>query len=454
MKPTAPSAHAVRSEPGASLPRLLDKRVQRAVLLTSLTFGLAAKPVLALDGWITVDELKPPVPTADPAVTGPGISGVSHDVGVFGSNVFSVGSARYDANASPPAYSAIIRKSPSSGNANTWTEVDYYAPTGWPYRKYRGFGSGADGTLYAAGDLFRPLPDNQWKSAWMVQKSINGGENWVEDEIYQENGQEWDKAACFDIKGHPNGDVYAVGGSVTTGFSWEVRKKSAGATSVFTRVDKVGPRSMATYAHAVAFNGTDILVVGRVDSGSGGLWTVRRSIDNGVTWATVDTFADGKGAWLSEAMGIAVNPRTGAIYVSGWASQPVKNRTVYNWVVRRSLNRGTTWTTVDRFGAQAGAFDTITVQARGVTVAPSDTVFVVGVTPPPRKLMVRKGTTSSTGVMTWVVSDQLVDDLVPPRESTGYGIAADASGNIYCSGLSKLAADGNGFFITRKLSVP
>ena len=449
MKPNASSAHAVRSEPGASLPRKLEKWFQRAALLTSLTLVLGSKSVLAQDGWITVDELKPPVP---PAITGDGISGIAEDVGVFGSNVFGVGLARYDANASPPAYSAIIRKSPSSGNPNTWKEVDYYAPTGWPYRKYRGFGAGADGTLYAAGDLFRPLPNNSWKSAWMVQKSINGGENWVEDEIYQENGQEWDKAACYDIKGHPNGDVYAVGSYVTTGFSWVVRKKSAGATSLFTRVDKVGPKSFATQAHAVAFNGNDVLVVGRVDSGSGGLWTVRRSIDNGVTWATVDTFADGKGAWLSEAMGIAVNPTTRAIYVSGWASQPLKSGTVYNWVVRRSLNGGTTWTTVDRFGAQAGAFDTITVMAKGVTVAPSGTVFVVGTTPPPRKLMVRMGTTSSTGVMTWVVSDQLVDQS--GLESKGHGIASDALGNIYCSGQSKIAADGTGSFIIRTLPVP
>ena len=66
--------------------------------------------------------------------------------------------------------------------------------------------------------------------------------------------------------------------------------------------------------------------------------------------------------------------------------------------------------------------------------------------------MVRKGTTSSTGVMTWEVSDQLVDQS--GLESKGHGIASDALGNIYCSGQSKIAADGTGSFIIRKLPVP
>lgn len=87
---------------------------------------------------------------------------------------------------------------------------------------------------------------------------------------------------------------------------------------------------------------------------NGDLWPVRRSRNGGAAWTTVDTFQESANTY-SEARGITVSP-SGAIYVCGHAGQVSvikgKKTTVNNWVVRRSLDGGTTWAVVDRFGAE------------------------------------------------------------------------------------------------------
>ena len=127
---------------------------------------------------------------------------------------------------------------------------------------------------------------------------------------------------------------------------------------------------------------------------------------------------------------------------------PVKS--VNNWVVRRSLDGGTAWSVVDRFGAESTGLMT----GAGITLSPEGTVFVTGVSlvyGGSLGHLVRKGTTAQNGAMTWTTSDDF--HLVANRDSEGQGITSDAFGNIFSAGFGN-DITGIGHFMTRKLAGP
>src|SRR5439155_17629554 len=63
-------------------------------------------------------------------------------------------------------------------------------------------------------------------------------------------------------------------------------------------------------------------------------WYVRRSLDGGATWSTVDAYAGG------QAKGIGADA-PGNIYAVGANGS--------HWIVRKSTNGGASWATVDDF---------------------------------------------------------------------------------------------------------
>lgn len=344
---------------------------------------------------------------------------------------------------------AIVRKSVNSGAS--WTTVDAYSESTWPGATYRGFGAGANGTVFAAGELWDGNPTTGTKT-WIVRESADGGANWATVDVFSQGPGA--KPSCGDIKVNPfTGDVFAVGrwnASSNTGFYWLVRKRAGGASS-FSEADRVGAPPIND-ARAVGFHPTaGVFVVGRMGDGKNrALWTVRRSADRGVTWTTVDTFQDAAKT-DSEARGIAVSA-SGAIYVCGRAIQSVKGSLVNNWVVRRSLNGGVTWTTVDRFGAGAAPYGIGETSATGITIAPSGAVFITGNTADPSHIIARKGTTASNGTMSWVTSDNY--QLVNGQAADAQAITCDAAGNIFTTGKAEIDSTGLRLFLTRKLAGP
>src|SRR6478752_351833 len=67
-------------------------------------------------------------------------------------------------------------------------------------------------------------------------------------------------------------------------------------------------------------------------------WIVRRSVNNGETWSTINDLSQ------SQGRGVAVNPRNGHVYTIGFRMNPDKPS---RWVVRKSSNRGVNWHIVD-----------------------------------------------------------------------------------------------------------
>ncbi len=385
----------------------------------------------------------------------PGLSASATDIGtaVDGTTLFSVGWTTLDTAGNS---ASIVRKSTDAGL--TWATADSYLEPGWSSAGYRGFGAGTiatGGGLLACGQLWDEATQSK---IWLVRESGAGGTTWATVDAYQPVPGAW--ATCGDVKMSPyTGDVYAVGtgntgGGNTTPFNWTVRKRAAGVAN-FTTVDTFSAAPFAE-ARAVAFHPTaGVLVAGRVGDGTSQRWTVRRSATGQPgTWTTVDAFQESPGSY-SWARGIAVGPApSNAIYVCGKAIQQIKKgavKTVNNRVVRRSIDGGTSWTVVDRFGAEAAPAGAGLATGVGITLSPSGKVFVTGVSAAPTRHLVRKGTTAANGTMTWTTSDEF--QLVAGQDSEGQGITSDAYGNIFSAGFGN-DITGIGSYLTRKLAGP
>lgn len=400
-------------------------------LLLSLLAGALLTEAKALDPWLTVDEFQYDA----------GLSASAGDIGTDpAGNLYSVGSA---ASLDGPRV-AVVRKSSDSGA--TWTLSDEYSEPGWPHTHYRGFGAAPDGTLFAAGELWDGNSTTGTK-LWLVRESVDGGATWDTVDAFSQGATA--KPSCGDIKVNPyTGDVFAVGVGNTgssAGFLWAVRKRAAN-TADFSTVDMVGAPP-SNEARAVGFHTAGgIFVVGRLGNSSRYLWSVRRSMNGGATWTTVDSFQDGKDTY-SEAMGVAVDRSSGAIYVSGRAQQLAKgNKLVWNWVVRRSLNGGATWTVVDRFGSSATE-----LSATGIATDSSGKVFVTGYTSGLKRMLVRKGTPGSNGTIAWVTSDDFT--MVAGQETRGNAVTSDGDGNIYTAGEGDESPN-VGRLLVRRLATP
>ena len=99
-------------------------------------------------------------------------------------------------------------------------------------------------------------------------------------------------------------------------------------------------------------------------------WVVRRSTDGGATWQTVETFQLSSGK-TAEASGIGTDA-LGNLYVVGYAWTPSGSLNAVHWMVRKSTNGGTSFSTVDDFGT--------TSSAQRFVATPSGDLYVAGFT--------------------------------------------------------------------------
>lgn len=168
-------------------------------------------------------------------------------------------------------------------------------------------------------------------------------------------------------------------------------------------------------------------------------WRVKESSDGGDTWTAVDIFKEDSTDILDRAQSVAVDGN-GFIYVAGW-NQPTSFPN--GWIVRRSTDGGATWSGVD--------FVTDTVisyRAYAVVAASDGGVFVGG------------SSTDSLGRNTWIVRYSPdgthwsnVDVFLPSGFlSTGtFGAAINPGGKVVFTG-SALDSSGKTHMITRQSS--
>ncbi len=219
----------------------------------------------------------------------------------------------------------------SADGGNTWSApLDDFVYPGSATMDDGGITADSVGNLYVAGHYYGN-PQHQF-----VRRSTDGGGSWQTVDDVALGGYSSFPSFGGGITADTSGNVYVIGRAVNT---WSIRK-GTGATSYAT-VDTFQPGSSQAWAvfdHPIA--GTFAVGYGTMVSkhSTSQAWIVRRSLDGGATWATVDVYqaSSGYGAW---ARGIGADAQ-GSLYVVGFASVPYKSSRVNHWQVRKSDNHG------------------------------------------------------------------------------------------------------------------
>ena len=316
----------------------------------------------------------------------------------------------------------------SIDGGNTWSNPldDFMYPGVSATRYDGGMAVDANGNVYAAGQA---LLNHTLTSRWLVRRGSDNGLTWSTVDDFSLGGTHNQAHA---IATDSAGNIYVAGlASTSTGYGtyeWVVRKGVNGTS--WSTVDDFGPntssQAFGVIVHPTAgvfVAGSSLVTVGR---NSFQAWTVRRSLDGGATWTTVDTFQLG---CVSIARGLGIDAR-GNLYAVGVANETIKGKTRTHWIVRKSTNgAGGTWTTVDDFQVAADG-ETIAV---GLATNSAGDLFVAGM-----------GSTTATGPSQWFVRRNpggvgawsTVDNFqyVPGSDTEPQAIAADTTGHVFVGG--------------------
>ena len=285
------------------------------------------------------------------------------------------------------------------------------------------------GNLYAAGCAGVEIPN--FASRWVVRRSGDNGLTWSTVDDFSLGGS----TIPYTIAADAAGNIYVVGQASNT---WIVRKGVNGMS--WSTVDSFGPNSgsaaFGVLVHPTAgvfVAGSSIVTSGRYSYNG---WTVRRSLNGGATWQTVDTFQLGNN---STAYGVGADTQ-GRLYVVGNAFETIKGKTGSHWIVRRSSNGGAgSWVTVDDFQPSSAG----RALARGFVADSLGNVYVAGLAAPDNlqdsaQWLVRKSV-GATGA--WSTVDNF--KYAPGSDTVARAITADAAGHVFVGGYG---GDSNGVF--------
>jgi hypothetical protein len=405
-----------------------------------IALGAIVAASAAAQTWETVDSYQ----------AEPGLDASAGDVTsvAAGGSLFSAGSATL----ADGRRVGVVRTSTDAGQS--WSLINVFSGEGWAWTHNRAITASPSGVLFSAGELWDGLPSTSTTGTknWFVRRSLDMGITWTTQDVYEQGVT--GKPSCADIKVAASGEIYAAGitagNNGATGWFWLVRKSADGGNN-WSTVDQFSSGGVSQ-ANAIGTHPSgSVFVVGSAINRRGdnsANWTVRRTRDGGATWTTVDTLQSEK-PFSSAASGIAVDP-AGVVYVCGRAQIAVKGLLKDYWVVRRSTDGGTTWSTVDKFSAG----NNLPAVANSLAFTPAG-IFVCGFSGPldessPSTWLVRRGSISPSGAITWSLSDSF--QLAPEQTARAAAITTDGAGSVFVSGR---ASDINGTsqLVTRRLSV-
>jgi hypothetical protein len=311
----------------------------------------------------------------------------------------------------------------SADGGITWSApIDDFLYPGLSYTRYDG-GLIADssGNLYVAGRAYGSGPG----SRRFVRRSTDGGATWsIVDDVAVSN-YAFPEAGST-LAADAAGNIYVT---VPTVGTWTVRK-GVGGTS-FSTVDTFPAWSLGNANSVFVHPSAGIFAAGSAS----GVWVVRRSLDGGATWSTVDTYGSGATAY---AIGTDAQ---GNIYVTGKTVERIKGTTTSHWIVRRSGNGGGSWSTVDDFVLSASG----NCIATGFACDSLGNLFVVGdanMNLTPSHWIVRENPGGTGGWRT-------VDDFPGGGGARVQAIVADAMGTVFVGGWASPSGGGN-HWIVRK----
>jgi hypothetical protein len=322
-------------------------------------------------------------------------------------------------NGSSGAVSTAVSVSADHGATATWQTVGLIP--GYALD----LAAAPDGALFAVGNRSATISGRAF-----LWQSLDHGATWSELDPWAGQSGTF---LCLDVAAGNSGSVYLCG-YLSGGSQWVVRKGDrtvGGITWSAVDVQSTG-QSQSIIVRPEAAGQPDEILVG------GGGWTVRRSIDSGATWTTVDSYASGLGNVGYSGLAAGID---GSIYsvfrtartisvtnqtiVKGKVKITVTTSTEYGWQVRKSPSGGASWANVDYFANGWPGNSPIAVDSFG-------SVFVVGFNDTtPRTWLVRG---STDGGATWVTTDS----FLPPGTTSAQAqaVASDALGNICVIGES------------------
>lgn len=311
----------------------------------------------------------------------------------------------------------IVRK--SANNGQKWITVDDY--------QYQSGSSSSDdiepvlgkdiyGNLYVAGSSF----DSEGNVHWIVRKSTDSGSTWNTVDDFRTTGI---VSIATSFTSDANGNIYVAGYGSTShsGYHWFVKKSNnAGATWSVIDNFQLPDKGDAGAASLTSDNNGNIYCTGIASN----QWVVRRSNDNGNTWTTVDNF---QGAGDLSAPRTIIADATNTLYAAGTSFNPYPNGNV--WVVRKSVDSGITWGSVDNYQPSSAQI----ADPQGMATDTNGALYTVG------KIQDATGfhwvTRRSTDQgATWSTIDNFQMRGKPMAE--GKTIWTDASGNIYTAGMA------------------
>jgi hypothetical protein len=268
-------------------------------------------------------------------------------------------------------------------------------------------------------------------SQWVVRRGTHGGTNWSTADTCTFPGSSSYFSSPQGITADTAGNVYVAGVVYYTNgtYAWTVRK-GIGGTNWFT-VDSFSPGgygwAQGVFAHPTAglfaVGKADNIVISKNKEYISTAWMVRRSLDGGTNWATVDVFQISSG-YYAMAYGVGAD-QSGNLYVVGQANLLVRPGWYATWAVRKSTDGGNTWATVDDFQLCT----TCPARATGFAADSKGNLFVAG------------QAESSSGAWIWIVRENIGGNsgwATSDNFPVGYephAIAADSLGNVFAGGF-------------------
>lgn len=338
-------------------------------------------------------------------------------------DLYSGGFAAFSSTNPGNANHWLLRKSTNAGS--TWSNVDDFYIS-------KGISGSGKGIVESANVLYSAGSANDASFAhWIVRTSSDVGVSWnTSDDYVYPSG----KATAANVVGKDAaGNIYAAGyGSDTTGVKhWIVRKLSPGSpgSSWGTVSDYILATGKSAEATSIAFSAGAIYVAGSaLDSSNYTHWIVRKSTDGGSTWSTVDNY-NLVTAKISIAYGIGVvgSGSAAGVYVVGAA---VDSSNVNRWIVRKSTDGGATWSTVDNYNFVSGKDS----YARTIAVDSNANIYVSGYASDASfntKWIVKK---STDGGATWTVVDTFSE--ASNLSAGAYSLMIDSNDKIYVAGYA------------------
>lgn len=168
-----------------------------------------------------------------------------------------------------------------------------------------------------------------------------------------------------------DGDTVWVAGTGSDALTthWIVRKRQTKSSPFVTFDDFVYTVGVRNVPSAIVVSGNSVFVSGGANNSSEiGKWLVRRTQNGGTSWTTVDD--QSAAATASHAYAMTLDG-AGALVVSGYANRP--NPSDYHWYTRRSTTLGASWTEIDVYAPIVAG-----TAPRGMDVDKGGAVFASG----------------------------------------------------------------------------